>query len=79
MAKHSSIVKAIQERLAQEKSYEEKYHALMDALKRSRMEHGDCKSGERYGGVPKACTACMAIRKLDEELAEYKGRTIRLA
>jgi len=59
--------------------YEQKYHELMDALKRSRMEHGDCNSGERYGGIPRACTACMAQRKLDEALSTYKGRRITLA
>lgn len=56
-----------------------KYHNVMSALKRSRMEHGDCKSGKRYGGVPRACTACMAQRELDEALAGYKGRMVRIA
>lgn len=59
-------------------NYEEKYHKLMDALRRSRMEHGDCKSGKRYGGLPKACTACMALRKIEEEIEQYKGRQVRL-
>ena len=79
MAKHSSIIKALQEQLALQKSYEEKYHRLMSALRYSRMQHGDCKSTERYNGTPMACTACMAIQALDKELAEYKGRTVRLA
>lgn len=59
--------------------YESKLYDVMDALKKSRMRHGDCKSGKRYGGVPKACTACMANLKLDELLAAYKGRPVRLA
>lgn len=54
------------------------YNGVMDALKRSRMPHGDCKSGKRYGGIPKACTACMANRKLDEALAAYKGRPVTI-
>lgn len=59
-------------------SYEEKFHRLMTAIRRSRQEHGDCKSGERYGGVPKACSACMAQIEIDEMLKEYKGRPMRL-
>lgn len=58
--------------------YEEAFHQVMNALRRSLMEHGDCKSGERYGGKPLACTACMAKLELDEMLAAYKGRAIRL-
>ena len=59
--------------------YEQRYYDLMDALKRSKMEHGDCDSGKRYGGIPRACTACMAQRKLDEALENYRGRPVRLA
>lgn len=57
-------------------NYERKYHDLMDALKRSVMPHGDCASGKRYGGLPKACTACMAKLYIEKELDAYKGRTI---
>jgi adenosylmethionine-8-amino-7-oxononanoate aminotransferase len=59
--------------------YEEKYHRLMDAVKRSRIQHGDCKSGKRYNGKPLACTACMANIRIEEEIAAYKGRRIVLA
>jgi hypothetical protein len=59
--------------------YEEKYHQLMDAVKRSRWQHGDCKSGKRYNGKPLACTACMANILIEEEIAAYKGRRIVLA
>lgn len=52
---------------------------MMDSLKRSRMDHGDCDSGKRYGGVPRSCTACMAQRELADELKNYKGRPVRLA
>lgn len=62
-----------------ESEYEKRYYELMDVLRRSRMPHGDCNSGERYGGVPKACAACMANIRIQEELRAYKGRTIRLA
>lgn len=62
-----------------ESEYEKKYHDVMDALRRSKMEHGDCKSGKRYGGKPMACTACMAALRLEEELKNYIGRTVRLA
>lgn len=58
---------------------DDKYHKLMSALKRAKMKHGDCSSGERYDGVPKACTACMAHRYIDEELKQYRGRPIRAA
>lgn len=54
------------------------YHDLMDILKRSRMPHGDCDSHKRYNGIPKACTACMALHKLDEILKNYKGRALRI-
>lgn len=67
---------AVLEQLAES---EEKFHQVMQALRDSRMGHGDCKSGKRYGGIPKACTACMAKLKLDELLAAYKGRKVRLA
>lgn len=56
--------------------YADEYHNVMQWLKQSRMPHGDCKSGERYGGIPKACTACMAQRRLDNAIANYNGRTI---
>lgn len=59
--------------------YEDKYHRLMDAVKRSRMQHGDCKSGKRYNGKPLACTACMANIRIEEEIADYKGRRIVIA
>lgn len=62
---------------SQQIDYEEQFHQVMDALRRSKMKHGDCKSGERYGGIPKACTACMALLKLEKMLSEYKGRTVR--
>lgn len=52
---------------------------VMDLLRRSFMEHGDCKSGERYGGLPKACTACMAQLKLRELSQQWKGRQVRLS
>ena len=52
---------------------------FMDLLRRSLMEHGDCDSGKRYGGQPKACTACMAQIKLKELAANWKGRQVRLA
>jgi hypothetical protein len=59
--------------------YEEMFHQVMQALRDSRMEHGDCNSGKRYRGIPRACTACMAKLKLDELLAAYRGRKVRLA
>lgn len=55
------------------------YEDVMDAVRRSLMEHGDCKSGKRYNGLPKACTACMAKIELTELAAQWKGRTVRLA
>lgn len=58
---------------------QEAFHQLMGAVKNSRMEHGDCKSGKRYGGIPKACTACMANLRIEEMVAAYKGRMVRLA
>lgn len=54
-------------------NYEKMYCEVMDALKRSKRPHGDCKSGERYGGKPLACSACMAKLKIDEMMANYKG------
>jgi hypothetical protein len=51
---------------------------LMDLLRQSAMEHGDCNSGERYGGIPKACTACMAKLKLDDLRTQWKGRMVTL-
>lgn len=58
--------------------YEEQFHRVMAAIRRSRGGHGDCKSGARYGGVPKACSACMAQLEIDEMLKQYKGRPMRL-
>lgn len=52
----------------------EKYHQVMEALKRSKMEHGRCNSPGH-----KACTRCMAEEKIANLLAEYKGRDIVLA
>jgi len=57
---------------------EEAFHQTMDMLRRSRMRHGDCNSGQRYGGTPKACSACMANLRLDELLKAYKGRPIKV-
>ncbi len=54
------------------------FNTVLDAVRRSLMEHGDCKSGKRYGGVPKACTACMAKRELEEHNRRWKGWPIRL-
>lgn len=62
----------------QAKENKEMYHRVMNALVRSRMSHGDCESGERYGGVPKACTACMAQLEIDEMIAAYRGRPVRI-
>ena len=59
-------------------NFETKYHDLMQAIIRSRWQHGDCKSGKRYGGKPLACAACMAQLHIDEELKNYKGRTVRI-
>lgn len=56
--------------------YEELYHQLMSNIKRSKLKHGDCKSGKRYNGQPLACTACMANIKIEEAIQQYKGRTI---
>lgn len=58
---------------------ESKYCDLMEAVKRSRLPHGDCKSGERYNGKPLACVACMANLTLDELISNYKGRRIVIA
>lgn len=58
---------------------EHQYHDVMGALKRSKRDHGDCKSGDRYDGQPLACSKCMAEIKLDEALKEYKGRRVGLA
>ena len=55
-------------------SWELKYNEVMAALKRSKMEHGLCKPIERN-----ACTACMAKRKLDQLLSEWKGPRITLS
>lgn len=54
----------------------EDYHRIMNSLRRSRMPHGDCDSGKRYGGEPLACSACMAHRDIDRAIAAYKGRPI---
>lgn len=52
--------------------YEQKYHGLMESLIKSRWKHGTCK--RRF-----ACTACMAQRRLEAEIAAYRGRKVRLA
>ncbi len=52
-------------------NYELKYNEVMAALKRSKMEHGLCEPIERN-----ACTACMAKRKVDQLLSEWKGPRI---
>lgn len=57
-----------------EPNYEQLYHEVMSAVKRSRMEHGLCEPVERN-----ACTACAAKRKLDQMLAEWKGPRVILA
>lgn len=54
--------------------WELKYHEVMAALKRSKMDHGLCEPIERN-----ACTACMAKRKLDKLLSEWKGPRIVLS
>lgn len=54
--------------------YEGQFHNVMDALRRTKMEHGLCEPVER-----RACTHCAGQRKLDEMLAEYKGPRIVLA
>lgn len=57
---------------------ERKYEEVMSALRDCMGQHGDCKSGKRYGGVPMACTACMAELKLVELGAAWRGRKVRL-
>lgn len=57
-------------------NYEAKYYEIMENIKRAKMEHGDCKSGERYNGVPMACTACMAKIHIEEMIKDYKGPRI---
>ena len=59
-------------------NYEKMYHDLMENVKRSQMDHGDCESGSRYNGVPRACTACMAKIELDKIISNYKGRRVSL-
>lgn len=54
--------------------YYQKYIEVMEALKRSRMDHGLCKPVERH-----ACTACAAQRKLDDLIVAYKGPKIVLS
>lgn len=53
------------------------YDDVMEDLKRSYMKHGDCESGKRYGGVPMACTACMAKLRLKERADKWRGRIVR--
>lgn len=55
-------------------SIEQKYNAVMNALKRSKMQHGTCEPVERH-----ACTACAAQRTLNKALAEWKGPRVILA
>ena len=71
------IAQAIRTALA-EAGKESKYENVMDALRRSRMKHGRCDSVKDYGGLPKACSACMAQLELDELVRTWKGRTVRL-
>lgn len=51
-----------------------KYHEVMQALKRSKMQHGLCEPIERH-----ACTACAALRKLESMVSDYKGPRVVLA
>lgn len=69
----------IVEQKTSEFEYEQKFHDLMDAVKRSRLQHGDCDSGKRYNGEPLACSACMANLKIDKAIEEYQGRPIVVA
>ena len=52
---------------------------ILNAVRASFQKHGDCDSGTRYNGVPRACTACMATIKLKEMLNEWKGGIVRLS
>lgn len=62
------------EALERAQEYEDKFHQVMSAYRRTKMEHGLCEPVERN-----ACTHCAAVRKLDKMLSQYKGRPVRLA
>lgn len=78
LMEHNSDLAAQVHRLMAElnrvQPYEGQFHNVMDALRRTKMEHGLCEPVKRN-----ACTHCAGQRKLDKMLAEYKGPRIVLA
>lgn len=54
--------------------YEQQFHEVMSALRKTKMEHGLCEPVERN-----ACTHCAGKRKIEKMLAEYKGPRVILA
>ena len=52
---------------------EENYHKVMGWLKDMKRPHGVCEPPERN-----ACTHCMSKRKLEEHIAQYRGRIVKV-
>jgi|GEM_PF-3905700 len=50
------------------------YHDVMECLRDMQLSHGTCEPRSR-----RACTHCNAIERLQELVAQYRGRPVQLA
>lgn len=65
------MVLSLQHQLAEKSDEALLYHKVMQALRRTKMQHGKCEPRS-----DRACAHCNALEDIEKLLSEYRGPRI---